>query len=446
MMPTPDAEQAATTGPSRYGRNIQLLRLLGLAITIGILGALSVLAFHQLLIALEYAIYGSRQGLVADAARLPAALRLIVPALGGLAAGLILQYVLGRDKNRLGADYMEAIATGGDVRLRHAVITSAASAATVVSGGSIGREGSMVQLAAVSGGLVGKILGLSGAERRFAVACGAAAGLAGAYNTPIAGALFVAEIVLGGISITSFGPLLLAAAIADSVVRRINGLGPIFAAAPGTLQTVPELLLVVLTGIAAGLLGPVLIASLNRAQRLFAALRSPLWLKMALAGLAVGTLSLIRPEVWGNGYSVVNSLLHQPWLWQSVVLILLLKIVATVLTSGSGAVGGVFTPTLFVGAALGTLAGSIAHWLVPGTPTTAFTLAGMSGFLAAVTHAPLTAVVMVSEMTSGYGLVPALALSSLAGYYVSSVLHPASIYAHSIPQNHPTQTTPAVRL
>lgn len=444
MSATPDPVDTADA--PRYGRNVQLLRLLGLAIAIGILGALAVLAFHGLLLALEAALYGSTQGLVADARHLPAALRLVVPALGGLAAGLILQYLLGRGKDSKGADYMEAISAGGDIRARPTVISSAASAATVVSGGSIGREGSMVQLAALSGGLAGSALKLSAAERRFAVACGAAAGLAGAYNTPIAGALFVAEVVLGGISIASFGPLLLAAAIADSVVRHVSGIGPIFAATPGLLNSVPELLLATLTGIAAGVLGPLFIASLDGVRRRMTALHGPLWLKMALAGLAVGGLSLIRPEVWGNGYSVVNSLLHQSWMWQGVVLILLLKIIATVLTSGSGAVGGVFTPTLFVGAALGTLAGQLAQWLLPGTSTTAFTLAGMSGFLAAVTHAPFTAVVMVSEMTSGYGLVPALTLASLAGYYVSSVLHPASIYAHSVPQGHPTQTAPSIRL
>lgn len=446
MAAIPAPVEVASIPPSPHGRNVQLLRLLGLAITVGMLGALAVLAFHQLLLALEAALYSSNQGLVADATRLPPEIRAIMPALGGLAAGLVLQYLLGRGKSETGADYMEAIVAGGEVPWRSSLLKSAASAATVVSGGSIGREGSMVQLAALSGGLLGKALHLSPAERRFAVACGAAAGLAGAYNTPIAGALFVAEIVLGGISVGSFGPLLLAAAIADSVVRHGSGIGPIFSAAPGNLQSLPELLLVVVTGIAAGLLGPVLIGALDRAHRCLGALRCPLWLKMTLAGLAVGGLSVIRPEVWGNGYSVVNSFLHQPWLWQSVLLILVLKVVATVLTSGSGAVGGVFTPTLFVGAALGTLAGSAAQLALPGASMSAFTLVGMSAFLAAVTHAPLTAVVMVSEMTSGYGLVPALVLASLAGYYVSSVLHPGSIYAHSIPQNHPTQNMPSIRL
>ncbi len=427
-----------------YGRNMELLRMLGLAVMVGILGALAVLAFHQLLIWLETAIYGLNQGLVADAARLTPEIRIITPALGGLIAGIMLQYLL-RGKES-GADYMEAITAGSEIPFRTSIFKSAASAATVVSGGSIGREGSMVQLAALSGNMLGKILNVTPVEQRFAVACGAAAGLAGAYNTPIAGALFVAEIVLGGISVGSFGPLLLAAAIADSVVRHISSVGPIFAATPGNLQSLPELLLVVATGITAGLLGPLFISSLNYAHQNIFALRLPLWLKMMLAGLVVGGLSAISPEVWGNGYSVVNSLLHQPWAWQGVLLILVLKVIATVLTSGSGAVGGVFTPTLFVGAALGTLAGSAVQHILPDASMTAYTLVGMSAFLAAVTHAPLTAVVMISEMTAGYDLVPALALASLAGYYISSVLHPASIYAHSIPQTHPTQSLPTTYL
>ena len=430
--------------PPPYGRNVQLLRMLGLAVMVGILGALAVLAFHQLLLALEAAIYGQNLGLVADAAHLAPEIRALTPALGGLVAGLMLQYFLRRKET--GADYMEAITAGSEIPLRSSLLKSVASAATVVSGGSIGREGSMVQLAALAGNMLGKILHLSAVEQRFAVACGAAAGLAGAYNTPIAGALFVAEIVIGGISVGSFGPLLLAAAIADSVVRHVSRVGPIFAATPGNLQSLPELLLVVATGIAAGLLGPLFIGILNYAHSNLSSLRLPLWLKMTIAGLAVGGLSVIRPEVGGNGYSVVNSLLHQSWIWQSVLLILVLKIIATVLTSGSGAVGGVFTPTLFVGAAMGTLAGGLVQMILPGVSMTGFTLVGMSAFLAAVTHAPLTAVVMISEMTAGYDLVPALVLASLAAYYVSSVLHPGSIYARSIPGNHPTQTLPTMHL
>ena len=433
-----------TEDPESQNRgNFQLLRLLGVAVLVGVLGALAVLMFHKFLLLFESFLYISNNGLVADAAGMSPERRIIFPALGGLVAGLILQYFLMRSKNEHGSDYMESIIAGIDVPLQSTLLKSLSSAATIISGGSIGREGSMVQLSALCGGLSGKILKLSYSERRFAVACGAAAGLAGAYNTPIAGALFVAEIVLGSISVGSFGPLLLAAVISDSVVRHITNVGPIFATTSSQLQSIPELFFVLATGVMAGLFGPLFIAALNKAHLKFASLRMPLWLKMALAGLAVGGLSAIRPEVWGNGYSTVNSLLHQQWLWQSVLLIMLLKFFATVLTSSSGAVGGVFTPTLFIGAALGTLAGGITQFFLPSVSVTAFTLVGMSAFLAAVTHAPLTAVIMVSEMTSGYDLVPALVLSSLAGYYISSVLHPASIYARSIPSTHPTQKPPS---
>ena len=427
-----------------YNANQQLLRYLGLATVVGISGSLAVLAFHQFLLWLEETLYGSNLGLVANAAHLSPGVRIFVPACGGLLAGVILQYFLISRKSDTGTDYMEVIAAGSNISVRSSLLRSVASAATVVSGGSIGREGSMVQLAALTGSVFGSILRLTAAERRFAVACGAAAGLAGAYNTPIAGALFVVEIILGEIGVRSLGPLLLAAAIADFVVRHISGAAPIFAATPGNLQSLMELLMVVGMGLVSGLLGPLFILALDHTHHFFARLRLPLWMKMTLAGLVVGGLSAIRPEVWGNGYSVINSLLHQSWLWQNILLILGLKILATVLTSGSGAVGGVFTPTLFIGAVLGTLAGHMAQTFLPETSLTAFTLVGMSAFLAAVTHAPLTAVMMVSEMTSGYGLVPALLVASLAGHYVSSVLHPPSIYAHSIPTDHPTQNPPTI--
>lgn len=421
-------------------RNIQLLRLLGVAVAAGVLGAWAVLGFHQFLLWSEAMLYGQSAGLVADARHLNVSVRWVIPACGGVLGGLILTHLLGDHPK--GADYMEAITAGVDVPVRVSLVKSLSSAVSVVSGGSIGREGSMVQLAALAGSQMGKILGLSADEQHFAVACGAAAGLAGAYNTPLAGALFVAEIVLGGISLNSFAPLLLSAAIADMMVRHITKVGPIFAATPGDLQSWVELLCVIVLGVIAGVLGPLFIGALNKMRGLMSSWCSPLWIKMGVAGLGVGALSLLRPEVWGNGYSVINALLHQSWLWQDVLLLLVLKMVATVLTSGSGAVGGVFTPTIFMGAALGTLAGIVVHILLPDSPITAYTLVGMSALLAAVTHAPLTAVVMMSEMTSGYSLMPALVVGSLSAYYVSSALQPHSIYAHSVPDNHPTQTAP----
>ncbi|MGQ9812539.1 MAG: chloride channel protein [Dissulfurimicrobium sp.] len=320
------------------------------------------------------------------------------------------------------------------------LLKSAASAASVVSGGSIGREGSMVQLAALTGSILSNWLRSAPNERHFLIACGAAAGVAGAYNTPIAGSLFVAEIVLGGITISRLGPLLLASAISDLLVRHITHVEPIYSTDPGRLSTAPELALAILLGAGAGVLGAFFIYLMDITHATFRSLAIPLWTKMAIAGLAVGALSTIRPEVWGNGYSVINSLLHTHHALHIVLLILLLKTVATILTTGSGAVGGVFTPTLFVGAALGSLGGGMAHIVLPNAPENAYTLVGMGSFLSAVTHAPLTAVFMISEMTFGFTLVPALTtIGCLTSYYISSMLHPASVYGHSKPPTHPTE-------
>jgi CIC family chloride channel protein len=144
----------------------------------------------------------------------------------------------------------------------------------------------------------------------------------------------------------------------------------------------------------------------------------------------VGAISIVSPEVWGNGYSVVSSILHGGWAWQALVLVLLLKVAAVAATTGSGAVGGIFTPTLFVGAVAGALFGFGAQWLLPGQlPAPAATAIGMGAFLAACTHAPLTSVLMIFEMTENYGVVVPLMLACVIGYGVSRVLRPASIYA-----------------
>lgn len=420
-------------------RNVQLLQLLVLSVIVGIAGAFAVLAFRWLLLFAESTLYSSSLGLVADARELPLMLRCIAPAVGGLLAGLIIERFIENKKDKGGADYMEAIFAGGDLPVAGSLLKSTASAASVVSGGSIGREGSMVQLAALTGSVLSNLLRLPPQKRHFLIACGAAAGVAGAYNTPIAGSLFVAEIVLGSVTVSNLAPLLLTSVVSDLIVRHITHVGPIYAIDPRSLSTAPELFFVILLGICAGVLGAGFIALLNRVHMMFERLSKPVWLKMSVAGLAVGGLSMISPEVWGNGYSVINDLLHVRHALDAVLLIFFLKTVATLLTTGSGALGGVFTPTLFIGATLGSLGGGVVHLILSNTSENSYALVGMGAFLAAVTHAPLTAVVMVSEMTFGFTLLPAIALGCLIGYYVSSMLHETSIYAQSKPMTHPTE-------
>jgi CIC family chloride channel protein len=161
-------------------------------------------------------------------------------------------------------------------------------------------------------------------------------------------------------------------------------------------------------------------------------------LNMALGGLGVGIISLSVPEVWGNGYSVVNNILHSPFTWQALLAILFFKIVATALSTGSGAVGGVFTPTLFVGAALGALYGHLLVGIseLSDTVVSAYAIVGMGAFLASVTYAPLMSILMIFEMTLSYEAVLPLMLACVIGHYIAQRVRPDSIYGRTEPALH----------
>ncbi|HEX7384762.1 MAG TPA: ClcB-like voltage-gated chloride channel protein [Burkholderiaceae bacterium] len=398
---------------------------------IGALGALATIGFREGLFLAERLLYGRGEGLVHIAAGLPWWQRLLVPALGGIVAGAVLAWARRVGSGAKGSDYMEAIALGdGNLGVRASCLRALSSAATVTSGGAIGREGPMVQLAALAGSLIGRWRDAPVPRRRLMVACGAAAGVATAYNAPIAGALFVAEIVLRSLAIESLGPLLVAAFAANLTSSGLVGFAPVYRMPSLALPEGPAVLLLGGLGLAAGLLAPLYLGLLDRAHALFARWRAPLALRLGAGGLVVGVASIASPDVWGNGYSVVNSILGGGWLWSTLLVVLALKLVAVAATTGSGAVGGVFTPTLFVGAVAGALFGAAAHALLPGALHGSASVAiGMGAFLSACTHAPLMSVLMIFEMTESYAVVVPLMLVCVLAYSVSRVLRPASIYA-----------------
>jgi CIC family chloride channel protein len=406
--------------------------LLVLAALIGVFGALATLGFHHAVLALEQGLYGRHDGLVRIAESLDWPLRLLCPAVGGVLAGLVLAWARRSGEGQAGGgDYMEAIALGnGDLHVRLSCLRALSSAFTVASGGAIGREGPMVQLAALAGSLVGRWRHASVPRRRLMVACGAAAGVATAYNAPIAGALFVAEIVLHSVAIESLGPLLVAAVAANVTSTALVGFAPVYEMPAMFLPQGGTTLLLAVLGLIAGLGAPMYLWLLDRAHGAFGRWTAPLWLKLGSGGLIVGAISVLSPEVWGNGYSVVNSVLHGGWLWPALLTVGALKLLAVAATTGSGAVGGIFTPTLFVGAVAGALFGQGLQAVWPGAlPESACVAIGMGAFLAASTHAPLTSVLMIFEMTENYALVVPAMLACVLAYSVSRVLRPASIYA-----------------
>lgn len=404
--------------------------MLGWAALVGMLAAFTTIAFHQGMRLIQYAVTGTSGSIVGVTTSLPWYGRILFPMLGGLVAGGLL-WAASRIQKGTDSDYMEAVAIGdGRLSMRTGLLRSLSSLFTVASGGSIGREGAMVHLGSMAASAIGQFARFSTVRLRLLVACGAAAGVAAAYGAPIAGALFVGEIVLGTMAMQSFGPLLVAAASAN-IVMRMTGHYTTTYAMEGMIQ-IPglEVLPFILLGVLSGLCAPLFLKFLNFSRGLFRRTGLALPWRLGLGGLLLGLVLTFRPDVAGNGYSVVHSLLHTDWVWYGVVLVLLFKVLATALTVGSGAVGGVFTPALFVGAAFGTLFGQGVALVWPGMETSVYmyALVGMGSFLGAATSAPLMAIMMVFELTLSYQIVLPLMLACVVAYFVSRAVAEIAMY------------------
>jgi len=397
----------------------------------GLLGALAALFFSACAEGIHQVLTNSTAGVVESMRVLPWWARLLVPAVGGLLAGTVL--VLGSRflKGQSATDYMEAIVIGdGRLPLRTSLVKIAASLFTIGSGGSVGREGSMVQLAAVLASLVGRWRRFSPQQLRLLVACGAAAGIASAYHAPIGGSFFVAEILLGTIAMESLGALIAAAVAATLTMQVLGSSGAIYEVPRFELHSPLEMGPYLVLGLLAGAVAPFFLKSLRRAEALFVETRLPLITRLTLGGLIVGAIAISVPEVAGNGYTVVVDILNGRIAWIALIGILICKWLATASSVGSGAQGGVFTPTLFMGAAGGYLFGSAVNGLWPqaAIDPSAFALVGMGAFLSAASRAPLMAVILLFEMTLSYNIILPLMLCSVVAYFMARGIDSHSLY------------------
>lgn len=417
-----------------------LLRIFGVAewqatllwaIVVGVLGALVTKVFRTGTLDFDQLVLGRSGSLVGIALALPIWARILVPTAGGVLAGLLLELAKRAAVRKSTSDYMEAIVLGdGRIPVGQTLARSASSLVTIASGGSIGREGSMVQLAALAASVLGRLRRLPTERLRLVVACGAAAGITSAYNAPIAGAFFVAEIVLGSIAMDSVGPILVASVMANITMRAFPGYEPAYLMPAFPAISGLEVLLFIPLGVLVGLGAAGFLRGLHASRSLFNRIPLALPWRLALGGLLVGLISVRVPEVWGNGYSTVNSVLHTPWPWAMLGLVLLAKVVATMATAGSGAVGGVFTPALFFGCMLGALFGEAAQAIWPHATSApfAYAIVGMGAFLAGATQAPLMSILMIFEMTLSYEVMLPLMASSVIAYFVARATHAGSMY------------------
>lgn len=421
-----------TTGVVAWiGEAPELGRLIAAAIVVGALGAATAIAVRVALSEGLAWLYGSKD-VVSGLAQIPAWARIVAPAAGGIAAGLVMSVLFPRGSQGV-ADVMEAVALGrGRPRLGAAASQAMGTIAAQLGGGSIGREGPLIQLGAGVGHKVAVRVTDSLRERRALVAAGTAAGFAAAYNTPIAAVLFVLEVVVGVATLDVLIPVALAAAIGTAVTRAIVGGGPIYGARAFTLVSPSELIAFGVLGVVGALAAVGFMRLLAAGERLFARLGNwPRPVRAGVGGLVVGVIAWQLPAVAGNGYEPLRGILDRSIAIDVLLLLCAAKAVATTFSVASGSPGGVFTPTMLIGATLGGAVGDLTSRIAPfGDHVAAggYALVGMAAAIAATTHAPLMATVLVFELTGDYDIVLPLLLTTAVATLMSRALHRDSIY------------------
>jgi chloride channel protein, CIC family len=436
----------------------------GAAIGVGLASGISVWIFKRLIDLAHLLAVG---GLGMELGRLAWWLVALVPVVGGLAVGLLAHFFIGEERHHGVAGIMEAAAlAGGRLRYQRTPIKALAAAVSIGFGASVGPEDPSVQIGAGLGSLVGQRARLSDERVRALVAAGAAGGIAAAFNAPIAGVFFALEIILGEISGSALGLVLLAAVISAVFTQAVSGTQPAFHIPAYPFRSAAELPLYLGLGLLAGLLAALYVRMLYVAQDAFHAWRAPRWLKPAAAGLAVGVVGLWLPQAMGVGYEAIEQMLGGVPLALGLLLALLLaKLILTPISIGSGFPGGVFAPSLFLGAALGAAYGLLLDQWFPALQVApaAFALVGMAAVLAGAVHAPLTAILLLFEMTNDYRIILPLMFAVFVSLAVSQWLQPDSVYAlglarkgirldrgrdvdvlHSLPVSEVMQTDPPV--
>ncbi len=357
--------------------------------------------------------------------------KLIIPTSGGLFVGLIIQFVAREAKGHGVPEVMEAIALrNGIIRPRVVVAKLIASAVYIASGGSVGREGPVIQIGSAMGSTVGQFFRVNPRRMRTFVACGAASGIAAAFNAPVAGALFAVEVILGDFAVPQFSPVVISSVMATVVSRHFLGDFPAFVVPKYHLQSPVELAFYLVLGFLAGGVALLFIKTLYGFEGFFDKKKWPEPVKTGLGGLGIGVIGIIVPQIFGVGYDTITSALNGTLIWQMALALVFLKIFATSLSLGSGGSGGIFAPSLFLGAVLGSFYGAvIAHYfpaldIYPG----AYALVAMGGVVAAATHGPIAAILIIFEMSNDYKIILPLMITCIISTLIAMRLKPESIY------------------
>ncbi len=402
-----------------------------LAVAVGLAGGFGAVGFRYLIDFFQNLAYGSSEELLNVVLALPWYLKVWVPAAGGLVVGPLVYFFAREAKGHGVPEVMEAVALkGGVIRKRVVFVKTLASAISIGTGGSVGREGPIVQIGSAIGSTLGQLLKVSQDRMRTLVGCGAAAGIAATFNAPIAGSMFALEVVLGEFGLATFSPIVISSVVATAVSRAFLGDIPAFIVPAYELVSVWEFPLYFGLGLFCAVTGVTFTKVLYRIEDLFDDFKFPEYLKAIIGGMILGAGGLFFPQILGVGYGAIDlALMQEMALWLFLVLAVV-KILATSITIGSGGSGGIFAPSLFLGAMAGGFFGVVVHQLFPTVTASsgAYSLVGMGAVVSATTHGPLTAILILFEMTGNYKIILPLMLSCIVANLFAGQLMKDSIY------------------
>ena len=355
-----------------------------------------------------------------------------VPVVAGILYGPLVYFFAREARGHGVPEVMYAVARrGGRIKPQVAAVKAVASALCIGGGGSVGREGPIVQIGSALGSTIGRIVRVPTPRMRVLVACGAAGGIAATFNAPLAGVFFAMELILADFTTQAFGMVVLSSVTASVIGRAILGDFPFLQLPSFTVEHTSEYLLFALLGLIAGAVGVGFTKVLYAIEDFCDALwRGPEWLRPAVGGILLGGLLLVLPEMYGVGYPVLGNAIDGRYAIGFLIVLLIGKTIATSLTIGIGGSGGVFAPSLFIGAMLGASFGLVAQSVVPGIagPIGAYGLIGMGAVFGGAARAPITGVIIMFELTGEYSIILPIMVAVVLATLLSHRLTPDSIY------------------
>jgi CIC family chloride channel protein len=405
----------------RFFHNQQLILLL-LAIVTGSAAALGAVVFREAIVLMQTVTFGASMEKMSEViGDLPAWHFLVVPTAGGLLIGLFVQYAMPGRRNRGVADVMEAAALrSGEISLKEGLAAAAVSAASIGVGASVGREGPVVHLGATLSSLVATRLRLSRSQAVTLLGCGVASGVAASFNAPIAGVFFALEVVIGHYALSAFAPIVIAGVVGTIISRLYFGNFPAFIITEHSIVSFWEFPAFALLGVVCAMAAVIFLRSIEFTANAFGKLPVPPWIRTGIGGLCVGVIALAFPQVLGVGYEATDVALKGQYELAILIALVAAKMAATAISIGAGFGGGVFSPSMFVGAMVGGSFGIIATQVFPDLSSghSAYTMVGLGAVSGAVLGAPISTILIVFELTADY----ALTIAVMVAVVIASVI------------------------